>query len=49
MKTSLLTAERLREIYVDRRVKYLGCFRTAEAAHARYVEAKRALHPGSTL
>lgn len=29
--------------------KHLGDFRTAEAAHCAYVQAKRALHPGGTL
>lgn len=28
---------------------YLGRFKTAEEAHARYVEAKRRLHEGNTL
>lgn len=29
--------------------KYLGHFKTVEAAHQRYLEAKRELHPGCTL
>lgn len=28
---------------------HIGSFKTAEAAHAAYLEAKRALHPGNTL
>lgn len=28
---------------------HIGCFSTAEAAHAAYVQAKRELHPGNTL
>jgi hypothetical protein len=29
--------------------KHLGCFPTAEAAHAAYLKAKRELHEGNTL
>lgn len=32
-----------------KRKKYLGLFPTDTEAHAAYVEAKRALHPGNTL
>lgn len=31
-------------IQVDGRPKHLGCFKTAELAHARYLEEKRRLH-----
>lgn len=34
---------------LEDRVKYLGCFPTAEEAHAAYIAAKREIHPGSTL
>lgn len=37
------------QIMVDGKQHYLGCFGTAEAAHAAYVEAKRRLHPGGML
>lgn len=36
-------------IVVDGRKKELGAFGTAEEAHAAYVKAKRALHPGCTI
>lgn len=36
-------------IRVAGRAVHLGVFHTAEEAHARYVEAKRALHIGCTL
>jgi hypothetical protein len=36
-------------IQVDRKRIYLGYFKTAEAAHETYLEAKRQLHPGNTL
>lgn len=36
-------------ICVDKVPKYLGTFDTADEAHATYLEAKRALHPGCTI
>jgi hypothetical protein len=36
-------------IGVDGKYTYLGSFNTPELAHAAYVDAKRALHPGNTL
>lgn len=36
-------------IKVEGRYKSLGGFDTAEAAHAAYLSAKRALHPGCTI
>ncbi len=36
-------------IKVGSRVKFLGYFDTAEAAHAAYVKAKRELHQGCTI
>lgn len=36
-------------IRVDGRQRHLGCFGTAEEAHAKYLDAKRALHEGCTL
>lgn len=36
-------------IRVDGRQKSLGYFDTEDAAHARYVEVKRQLHPGCTI
>lgn len=36
-------------IRVDRRLRHLGTFATKEAAHQRYLQAKRALHIGCTL
>lgn len=36
-------------IGVGKRRVWLGTFKTPEAAHATYVEAKRRLHPGCTL
>ena len=36
-------------IHVDGKSKYLGYFKTAEAAHAAYVNAKRELHEGCTI
>jgi hypothetical protein len=36
-------------ITVERKRKTLGCYATAEAAHAAYLEAKRQLHEGNTL
>lgn len=37
------------KIQSNRRQIYLGVFATPQAAHARYVEAKRAIHEGNTL
>jgi len=37
------------QITVDGKRVYIGTFRTAEAAHVAYVEAKRTLHAGCTL
>ena len=34
---------------IDGRQRHLGCFGTAEEAHAAYLEAKRIHHPGCTL
>lgn len=36
-------------ITVAGKMKNLGCFRTAEEAHAAYVDAKRMLHEGCTI
>ena len=36
-------------IKTDRKMKYLGSFKTEEAAHAVYLEPKRRLHPGCTI
>lgn len=36
-------------ITVGRKVKYLGCFSDANAAHVAYVQAKRIYHQASTL
>lgn len=36
-------------IGIEGKVRHLGNFDTAEAAHAAYLEAKRALHPGCTI
>lgn len=36
-------------IYANGRKHYLGTFKTGEAAHSAYLDAKRRLHPGSTL
>lgn len=36
-------------ITVERKRKTLGCYATAEDAHAAYLEAKRQLHEGNTL
>ena len=36
-------------IFVNGREKHLGTFNTAEAAHAAYLVAKRALHEGCTI
>lgn len=36
-------------ILVDGRTKRLGVFATAEAAHAAYLQAKRAMHEGCTI
>jgi hypothetical protein len=37
------------QIRVDRKLRHIGRFDSAETAHAAYIEAKRALHPGSLL
>jgi hypothetical protein len=37
------------QIHVRGKKKHLGCFDTAESAHAAYIEAKRTLHAGNTL
>jgi hypothetical protein len=37
------------EIRVAGRVRMIGRYKTAQEAHAAYVEAKRRLHPGCTL
>lgn len=36
-------------IYVNGKQHYLGMFKSAEIAHAAYIEAKRKLHKGNTL
>jgi len=36
-------------ITVDGKQKSLGCYPTAEEAHAAYLSAKRQLHPGCTI
>ena len=36
-------------ILVEGHRRHLGSFRTAEAAHAAYIAAKRELHPGCTI
>lgn len=36
-------------ITLDKRTQSLGYFKTPEAAHAAYVEAKRRLHEGCTI
>lgn len=36
-------------IYVEKKLRRLGCFTTAEDAHMAYVQAKRKLHKGNTL
>jgi hypothetical protein len=37
------------KIMVNGASRYLGCFKTAEEAHAAYLEAKREFHPGCTI
>lgn len=37
------------KIVTNGKAIHLGCFDTEQAAHAAYVEAKRRLHPGSTI
>lgn len=37
------------QINFDGKPQHLGCFTTAEAAHAAYLSAKRLLHPGCTI
>ena len=37
------------QIEINGRTKYLGTFSTRESAHAAYLQAKRAFHPGFTL
>lgn len=36
-------------IFHDGKKRFLGRFPTAEAAHARYIEEKRRVHPGCTI
>lgn len=36
-------------IQVEGKQQHLGYFKTAEEAHAAYIEAKRRLHPGCTI
>lgn len=36
-------------IVVRGRVVHLGCFKSAEAAQAAYIDAKRRYHEGNTL
>ena len=50
-KSKLLGVHRTRysfiaQIAVNGKKQHLGSFKTADAAHAAYVEAKRELHPG---
>jgi hypothetical protein len=37
------------KIVIDKKPVYLGRFKTPEEAHARYLEAKRQMHPGCTI
>ncbi|MFA6278364.1 MAG: hypothetical protein WC622_16575, partial [Pedobacter sp.] len=37
------------KITINKKVIYLGCFKTAEEAHKIYLTAKRELHPYGTL
>jgi hypothetical protein len=53
-KTGLLGAYPWRDkfaagIGINGRIKHLGVFNTAEEAHAKYLDAKRAMHAGCTI
>ena len=37
------------KITIDGKCRYLGCYKTAELAHAAYLDAKRLLHVGCTI